>query len=173
MFQPENPHPNLPIKPYPVRKYHYSHNLCHGLLHNAVYCAVRTHDLSLAQLPKEKVEVLALMLGSLPFRARLWVTSAHRIFNCQSGASFLPPHFSSQDFEHFLNHFAKKVENYFFIFFNRLLMAYSEVPNMIAISHCLYPWERKTNICFVLWSPSSQSFWSLLSSNPNVRGSEE
>ena len=55
------------------------HDLCHGLPHNAVYCAVRHKmDRSPDSFPKEKIEVLALLPGGLSFRTRSGVTSASR-----------------------------------------------------------------------------------------------
>ena len=119
MFQPENPQPNLPIKPYPVRKYHYSHNLCHGLLHNAVYCAVRTHDLSLAQLSQTKSRSWRFCSTACPFEAELIVTSQHRLFNCQ--CRFLSLHINSQKFEQFLN------LNLFFLIVRLLLCSVDEL----------------------------------------------
>lgn len=79
---------------------------------------------------------MAAVPAGLPFRAGSGVPSAFHLFNCQGPREdcFLSPHFYWQKNRRFLNHFRKKVKNYFFR--NRatlLLTAFSLIFSSFAI----------------------------------------
>ena len=173
MFQPENPQPNLPIKPYPVRKYHYSHNLCHGLLHNAVYCAVRTHDLSLAQLFQEKKSRSWRSCSAACPSGRDCEWPRHTVYSIVNLGYTIPPHLHCQENRPFYNLNPIILEFYFLNPLIRFTTAGCEIPTITEMSRCVLPSYRSLKIALSISSVSeNQISFNLESSKPNFRGSK-